>query len=238
MIQIKICGITRKEEAVWLNEAGVDYAGFVFFEKSKRNVSIAQAKQIAEKLNSNIRKIAVTVSPDILLVEQLQEAGFDVLQVHGELREEVQKQCRIPIWRALNLKGVTALGSLQEELRRWRCTALEMGKIQAVLVDAGDYGSGKTFGWENDDAEFSEWKQEIQKIKQDLKNENILFVLAGGLSAGNVADGIRIFAPDVVDVSSGVEADTEVFSGKSKEKLEVFVQAVRDMTERKNTQQQ
>lgn len=53
--KIKICGITRACEAEWLNEADVDYAGFVFYEKSKRNISIAKAKEIAKKLKPDIK---------------------------------------------------------------------------------------------------------------------------------------------------------------------------------------
>ena len=63
--EIKICGITAMEEARWLNEAGADYAGFVFYEKSKRNILIADAVEIKKCLDPSIRTVAVTVSQTV-----------------------------------------------------------------------------------------------------------------------------------------------------------------------------
>ena len=68
MTKIKICGITRESETEVLNRMQVDYAGFVFFEKSKRNVSIEQAKEIKKHLKSSIKTVAVTVNPALDLI--------------------------------------------------------------------------------------------------------------------------------------------------------------------------
>ena len=83
-VSVKICGITRETEAVWLNGARVSYAGFVLYEKSKRCVTCEQAKRIFEKLNKNIRKVAVVVRPDDALLAEIERTGFDMIQVHGE----------------------------------------------------------------------------------------------------------------------------------------------------------
>ena len=65
-MKIKICGITTEEEVKWLNQANVDYAGFVlFFEKSKRNVSLERAKELLKVLDGSITPVAVTVEPEI-----------------------------------------------------------------------------------------------------------------------------------------------------------------------------
>ena len=63
MTKIKICGITGEDEIATLNETGVDYAGFVLYEKSKRYVTVQKARQLFEKLNKDIRKVAVAVAP-------------------------------------------------------------------------------------------------------------------------------------------------------------------------------
>ena len=79
--QIKICGITQAWEAFYLNEVHAEYAGFVFWQKSKRNVSFTQAEEIHKFLAKSIKRVAVTVSPDLQLVRRAEQAGFDILQV-------------------------------------------------------------------------------------------------------------------------------------------------------------
>ena len=100
--KIKICGIKREAEAEYLNEAGADYGGVVFYEKSRRNVSIKEAESIVRRLYPGIKKVAVTVSLDENLAKAISQAGFDILQVHGEFRPEILK-AGIPLWRAVNI---------------------------------------------------------------------------------------------------------------------------------------
>lgn len=210
MTQIKICGITRPEETEYLNQNQVDYAGFVFFEKSKRNVSISQAKKLMNLLDKNVKRTAVTVSPDEELVQSIEQAGFDILQVHGELKESIRKTCKLPIWRAVNIQSIREAKKQLE----WE-KAFINPQLAGYVVDGASYGSGKTFCWE--EIKENEFSDLLQKIKEKT------FVLAGGLKAQNVSEGIRIFSPDVVDVSSGVEGK----DGKEKEKIEEFVKEVR-----------
>lgn len=223
MTKIKICGITSEEEVSWLNDAGVSYAGFVIYEKSKRYISVENAQRIAEKLNANIKKVAVTVSPESALVRQIERAGFDILQIHGDLEQDVIGDTSLSLWRAVNLSGL-------EELRQWQCP-LEEG-IDGILFDAGDFGSGKTFGWEAEKGSRSNhealWKNEFSRFRAALAEQKRQFILAGGLHPGNVADGIALFSPDVVDVSSGVEEIVDGKRGKSRAKIEAFVQAVQN----------
>lgn len=208
-MEIKICGITQIEEAQFLNDAKVDYAGFVFFEKSKRNISMDMAVAIGQQLHSEIKRVAVTVSPTIELVHKIQNSGFDLLQVHKNLALDVMENCHIPIWYACNIADIKQLeeaqafiSSLPEEYQK---------KIEGIVVDGAEYGSGKTFDW-------STGKKEMIDF---LKNRK--FILAGGLNAQNVREGIQIFQPDVVDVSSGVEG----LNGKERELVMNFVEQVR-----------
>lgn len=221
MAKIKICGITREEEISWLNDAGVSYAGFVFYEKSKRYIPVEEAQRISEKLNHNIKTVAVTVSPERELIRQIEQAGFDILQIHGDFEWDVSGDISLPLWRAVNLSGM-------EEMRRWRFSSED--SIDGILFDAGDFGSGKTFGWEAEKGTRSEheavWKNGFSRFRAALAEQKRQFILAGGLHPGNVADGIALFSPDVVDVSSGVEEILDGKRGKSRAKIEAFVQAV------------
>lgn len=236
-VQIKICGITGKEEIRWLNEEDVSYAGFVLYEKSSRYVPIRKVSELFEELNENIKKVAVTVSPDVKLVEQIMDAGFDILQVHGSLTEEVLTAAEIPVWQAVNM---TDEGIFEKIAREYTNLSLNRKspftqekkltgkeKITALLMDAKEFGSGKTFGWDAFLQE--EGKKKFWNFRQLLKEENIQFVLAGGLSPDNVSRGIHIFAPDIVDVSSGVEKEPVTGNGKDKEKIQKFVQKVQSV---------
>lgn len=231
--EIKICGITTEEELRWLREEQVEYAGFVLWEKSRRALAMEQAKQLLESAGPGIKKVAVTVSPSVELAMQIQEAGFDILQVHGTLSEEVIEAVHLPVWQAVNLSGTE---EFHEVISRWESGAFPgAGRIAAVLADAREYGSGKTFGWE---AFSQSGKSEKQKrllrlfadFRRTLREQQAAFVLAGGLTPENAKRGTAIFTPDILDVSSGVErAGTGGGSraGKDREKIRRFVRNVR-----------
>lgn len=109
MTKIKICGITGEDEIATLNETGVDYAGFVLYKKSKRYVTVQKARQLFEKLNKDIRKVAVAVAPESELIEEIGRAGFDLLQLHGVDATEAERiaaQTKLPVWLAVNLRDL------------------------------------------------------------------------------------------------------------------------------------
>ena len=78
--RVKICGLSRPEDIEAVNEAQADYAGFVFFEKSIRNVSFRQAKEFLSLLDDRISSVAVCVSPDEETAKQILDLGFDLIQ--------------------------------------------------------------------------------------------------------------------------------------------------------------
>ncbi len=203
--RIKICGLTRVEEAEFLNREKADYAGFVFFEKSRRNISLAQAIEIKQNLNPDIATVAVTVSPQKELLNQIEKADFDILQVHGELKPEILESTRIPIWRACNLKKPEDIRALEQH-----------EKITGYVIDAGSAGSGRTFDWHNSIDFLKEARRTVFAGKK--------FILAGGLHSQNVEEGIRLFSPDIVDVSSGVEGT----QGKEESLIIEFTRKVRE----------
>lgn len=199
-MKIKICGLTDPKEADYLNQIQADYAGFVlFFPKSKRNVSIPKAKEIMAALSPSIQKVAVVVSPTPERVREICDSGFDVIQIHGTLSEEIFPVLTIPVWRAFN---VTQQKQYED------CHALP--QVEGYVLDAPEPGSGKTFDWSL-----------ISQFPKDGK----LFFLAGGLHPDNVRTAIQALHPDGVDVSSGVEFTDR--PGKDPAKIQAFATQVR-----------
>ena len=144
-VKIKICGITRDEEAGLLNEAGVDYAGFVFYEKSKRNISLKRAAEIKKKLLPSIKSVAVTVSPDAAMIKKIKSAGFDIVQMHGDIREEALKASDLPVWVAVNAGSIDEAEEKIEAVER--SLTYISNTIEAYVFDAPSFGSGKSSNW-------------------------------------------------------------------------------------------
>lgn len=201
--KVKICGLTSPAEARYLNENHVDFAGMVlFFPKSKRNISIEQAMEIMAALDASIKRVAVVVSPSIEQVRQIEAAGFDYVQIHGEIPEtetEAEAAIAIPILKAFNVSDMGSYEKYHNDSR-----------IAGYVFDAIEPGSGKTFDW---------------KLVDNIPRDEKLLLLAGGLNPDNVRMAIEAVHPDGVDVSSGVENDDK--AGKNPEKIRDFVAAVK-----------
>lgn len=201
--KIKICGLTSPAEARYLNENHVDFAGMVlFFPKSKRNISIEQAKEIMAALDASIKRVAVVVSPSIEQVRQIEAAGFDYVQIHGEIPEtetEAEAAIAIPILKAFNVSDMDSYEKYHNDSR-----------IAGYVFDAIEPGSGKTFDW---------------KLVDNIPRDEKLLLLAGGLNPDNVRMAIEAVHPDGVDVSSGVENDDK--AGKNPDKIHDFVAAIK-----------
>lgn len=186
---VKICGLTRPEEAAYLNKNGADYAGFVlFFPKSKRCISISDALPIMAELDPRIKKVAVTVEPDAGQLAEIVAAGFDLVQIHGSIDASLIEDLDIPVLKAFNVSDLDSYEYYHSH-----------PGIAGYVFDAQIPGSGKTFEWSL-----------ISEIPHDEK----LMFLAGGLSPENVAMAVRALHPDGVDVSSGVEYPGQEFRGK------------------------
>ncbi len=200
MTKIKICGLTTPQEAEWVSKSQVDYAGMVlFFPKSKRNITIEQAKEIMKSMLPQIQKVAVVVSPSALQIKEIQKAGFDIVQIHGQVLPEALETLRIPFLRAFNV----------DNMQEWERYEAEP-KCIGYVFDAVKPGSGETFDWGS-----------IPNLPEDGKP----YLLAGGLNPDNVGSAVAAMHPYGVDVSSGVERDSG--TGKDQEKMVAFVRAVR-----------
>ncbi len=195
--KIKICGFTDPKEATYISYPDVSMMGMVlFFPKSKRNISIEKAKEIMKAADPRIQKVAVVVSPTVEQAMEIEKAGFDYMQVHGTLSDEVLAKTSISIIKAFNL------GDEQNP-------AYETNdRIKAYLFDAAEPGSGKSFDWSI-----------LSHMKRTKK-----WILAGGLRVDNVGKAIAVVHPDMVDVSSGVEYGDK--PGKDPEKIAEFIHSV------------
>ncbi len=181
--RIKICGITNIDDAMVCIDNGADALGFVFCKASPRNIEPEQAQFIIEQLPPFVTTVALFMDAGSDEVRQvLSRVQLMSLQFHGQESEDFCQQFSMPYIKAV------AMGSVQNLTEQ----AQKYASTQALLLDSNELGkmggSGKTF----------DWNRKIQQIDKPL-------VLAGGLSADNVAQAIKKFRPYAVDVSSGVE---------------------------------
>lgn len=230
MTEVKICGLVRKEDVEAANAFRPDYVGFVlFFPKSKRNLSLTQAAALKDRLDPGIRSVAVTVSPTAGQAKQIEEAGFDMIQIHGELDQEVYDILSIPILRACNVKDGEDPELQLSPLPSMTCN----NKITGYVLDSKNPGSGKTFDWSL--LADSAWREKLMERGQKL-------ILAGGINEENVEEAIRVVKPDVIDLSSSVEladkpednlgdklaAAGSRSRGKDPEKMRIMIRKVHD----------
>jgi phosphoribosylanthranilate isomerase len=218
MTWVKICGMTNLEDALTAVEAGADAVGFVFHEKSPRNISVEAAREIVEKLPEGLEKIGVFVNETPERVSKIADAvGLTAVQFHGDehrspemfVLDKKSFFCIPAEWVALNWpKKGRAFGSFM---------ALPKN-LAAIMLDSGSAdhrgGTGKTFDW----IELKAYVSLTRSIHP--------VVVAGGLNPDNVEDVIGILKPWGVDVVSGVEARP---GQKDPEKVRAFVRAVREI---------
>lgn len=201
MTKVKICGLKNPTDIKCINTLSPDFAGFVmFFEKSHRNISVQTAQELLALLDKNIKSVAVTVSPTEEQLEQIYNLGFDYVQIHGNITDEVLKNSKTPIIRAINVSGTDSLTDLDN-----------YKNVKGILFDSAVPGSGQGFDW--------------TLLKKLPKTDKMLF-LAGGLTADNVAAAICQVHPYAVDVSSSVELADK--SGKDFELVRTFIENARN----------
>lgn len=201
-VRIKICGITRREDALTAAELGADAIGLVFYANSPRAVRTAEARRIAAALPPFIARVGLFVDPEPAEVETvLAEVPLDLLQFHGEESNAGCARYSRPFIKAARMRpGI----DLAEFISRYpdACGIL----VDSYTEDARG-GTGRTFDWS---------LLPRQRAKP--------LILAGGLTPKNVAAAVRVVAPYAVDVSGGVEAEK---GRKDAAKMAAFIQEVR-----------
>lgn len=200
--RIKICGITRVEDALAACAAGADALGFVFHPPSPRNVAPDNAREIVAALPPFVCAVGLFVDRKADEIERiLGNVPLDMLQFHGDEAPELCARFGRAYLKAVRMRPEV---DLLEYARRF-------GDARGLLLDAfvsGTHGgTGTRFDWGLVPA-----------------NLSMPIVLSGGLTPENVAEAVQALRPWAVDVSSGVEGAP---GQKSAEKLRVFVEAVR-----------
>lgn len=204
-IWIKICGITRAEDARAAVDLGADAIGLVCFPPSARHVPRPRFGEVLERVRDEVEVYALFVNPEPEEVRATVSTGlFSGLQFHGDEPAGFCESFGLPYMKALRVRG-------DSDLRR---QVGGFGSARRILLDAFDEssygGTGKSFRWE---------------IAADLVAAGAgNIVVAGGLRDGNVAAAIHQVRPSGVDVSSGVEAEPGV---KDLSKLRAFMREAR-----------
>ena len=180
--QVKVCGITRLEDAVHASKCGAHALGFVFYSPSKRNMSSSKVKAITDHLSESVASVAVVVDPDDQLLDEIVSVVRpSFIQFHGNESPERCREAGIPFIKAFRVRSaeqVEKAGDIYHD-----ASAL---LFDAYLADKVG-GTGLTFSWNL-----------LPSFEKPV-------ILAGGLHTGNVLEAIENVQPDAVDVSTGVE---------------------------------
>jgi phosphoribosylanthranilate isomerase len=256
MTWIKICGTTNVEDAKLAVSAGADAVGFVFFEKSKRAVEPKLVRQIVAELSRQTEKIGVFVNASADRIQSVvKDAGLTGVQLHGSETAEFARDLfhalggKVEVIRVVPVNeippgkelaygfdpvsaGILSAEEAETIATEMRDAAIDSGLppasaadihaevVQRVLLDSGspgEGGTGRPFDWN------------AYKTFADAISSFTNVIIAGGLTAANVADAIRVLRPWGVDVVSGVEKQP---GKKDPEKVRAFVKAVREAERR------
>jgi phosphoribosylanthranilate isomerase len=208
-VEVKICGLSTLETLDAALDAGADQVGFVFFEKSPRNISLADGARLVRHAKGSATTVALVVDPaEAELDRIINDVAPDAVQFHGSEKLSTLEafHARHPeteIWKAIPVSSTEDLGAL----------AIYLAHTDRILFDAKPPkdatrpgGHGQTFDW---------------SLLRDLDPE-LGFMLSGGLTPDNVAEALRLTHANAVDVSSGVESAPGV---KDIGKILAFIQA-------------
>ena len=188
-MKIKLCGFTEAETLKVAIEQKCDFLGFVFYEKSARNISLKSAVKISALIPQSIAKVAVVVDADFNFLQQIaEEFSPDFFQFHGQesvqfLQQVRQKFPQIKIIKAFKISAKEDL-ELVKDFENHADLFLFDSKIHGEIG-----GSGKQFDW---------------KILQNFSSKKDWF-LSGGINASNIEEAVRISGAKLIDVSSGIE---------------------------------
>ncbi|EPD2315499.1 phosphoribosylanthranilate isomerase [Listeria monocytogenes] len=197
---VKICGLKKAVDVAAAVDNGADMIGFVFA-KSKRQVTVEKAHELAKNIPANVKKVGVFVNPtEEELMAAIKGVPLDIVQLHGQEPAKQANRTDVEVIKAFPVKDGKIPTNINDYPNAY------------ILLDAPaeeyEGGSGKTFDWD--------------KINRDMLTKNKL-IIAGGLNAQNVQEAIKRFEPYAVDISSGVETNGE----KDPEKIKYFIKTAK-----------
>lgn len=207
MTLVKICGLSTAETVDAAVAAGASHLGFVFFEKSPRNVAPDLAAALAVRVPCHIGRVGVFVDPDDALLDRAVATGLDVIQLHGSETDQrlgaVRSRYGLPVWRGIGVATRAEIG------------AASTVAADRLLFDAKAPRGAPLPGGNGVRLDWSLFAGVVPRRAWGL---------SGGLDAATVADAIAATRAPLVDVSSGVEDQPGV---KSVSKIKAFVAAAR-----------
>ena len=191
-VRVKICGLRTAADVEAVAGAGAAYAGFVFFPKSPRHLTLPEARLAALAAPPGLAKVALTVDADDAALDAIVEAvPLDMLQLHGhetpDRVAQVRARYRLPVMKALGIADEGDLAALAEYLAVADQMLIDAKPPRDAVLPGGN---GLAFDWRL--LAGRRWPKP--------------WMLAGGLSAANVAEAVRLTGARQVDVSSGVES--------------------------------
>jgi phosphoribosylanthranilate isomerase len=201
---IKICGFTNRDDCLWAVNLGADIIGFVFAPESKRKITPAKARGISETIPSFVKKAGVFVDEETKNVRKTAElCGLKILQFHGNETPEycAEFQEDYEVFKSIRVRDEQSLSVIGDY------------DVDYILLDtfrediAG--GTGQMFSWD---------------LAVKAKEFGKKIILAGGLTADNVAEAVKKTQPEGVDVASGVE---RIPGRKDYDKMRMFIQNAR-----------
>lgn len=207
---IKICGVTRVEDARWLAELPIQAIGLNFHPRSPRCVSIERARELASMFPQSMEKIGVFVDRPMEEVRRVaEEVGLDAIQLHGEeSADDVRQAGRFPVIKAFRMTGPMMLPAIDAFTDAIRKVA---GERVRLLIDAYHPaeagGTGVAWDWR----QIGDWRPGKR------------WLLAGGLKPTNVREAIELLQPDGIDLASGVESALGI---KDRTKVERLIREV------------
>jgi phosphoribosylanthranilate isomerase len=213
-IRVKICGLRTPGTVAAAVAGGAAYLGFVFFAKSPRNLTLAEAAALAVDVPPGIAKVALTVDADDATLDAIAATvPVDLIQLHGAESparvREVRARLGLPVMKAVGIAGAEDLGQIEAYGR-----VADQLLIDAKPPKGADLpgGNGLAFDWRL--LAGRRWP--------------VPWLLAGGLTAANVAEAVRLTGARQVDVSSGVESAPGV---KDEGLIRAFLQAAAEAGE-------
>lgn len=213
MIQVKICGLSSPQAVQAATDAGADYVGFVFYARSPRAVTAAQAVPLARAVPAGVHKVGLFVdADDAFIAAVLAGVSLDYLQLHGA--ETPQRVAEIRARFGLPLIKAAAISDRADIIRARSyeavCDMLLFDAKPPPAADALPGGNGLIFDWTL--IAGHSWQRP--------------WMLSGGLDAANLAEAVRISGAKLVDVSSGVESAPGV---KDLAKIRAFVETAKKL---------
>lgn len=209
-IRVKICGLRSAADMAAVVAAGAGYAGFVFFPKSPRNLTVDQARLLSHAAPPGLAKVALTVDADDATLDAINDVvPLDILQLHGTETPErvayIRARYGLPVMKAIGVADESDLAMLTEY-----SLVADQILIDAKPPKGADLpgGNGLSFDWR------------LLVGRKWLRP----WMLAGGLTPQNVAEAIRLTGARQVDVSSGVESAPGV---KDADKIHDFIGATK-----------